>query len=242
MNKILEQAEKLKQIKSIEALTLHCNEIMDSLDIDYYIFRYYPPLQLTEDDMLSFGNYPEQWIDYYDINELVKIDPIHLHCKSHSTPIFWQEAKKIKQFNASEHRQVMTLAESAGLKDGITIPVHGLRRGVAFLSTAFHRTISIEKEIRNIANIQWITPFIYEAVNRIELSNSQNKTVLSKREKECLAWASSGKTSWEISQILGVSERTVNFHLTNATQKTNSSNRIQAIARSIIHGIIEPMY
>lgn len=52
---------------------------------------------------------------------------------------------------------------------------------------------------------------------------------LTQREMECLDWVVKGKTSWEISQILGISERTVNFHLGNCIHKTNSVNRQQAI-------------
>ena len=63
---------------------------------------------------------------------------------------------------------------------------------------------------------------------------------LSDREKECLFWASEGKTSWEIATILGISERTVNFHLNQVTNKTDSKNRNQAIAKSISSGIIVP--
>jgi LuxR family transcriptional activator of bioluminescence operon len=65
-------------------------------------------------------------------------------------------------------------------------------------------------------------------------------TELSVREKECLFWASEGKTSWEIATILGISERTVNFHLNQVTSKTDSKNRNQAIAKSITNGIIVP--
>ena len=63
---------------------------------------------------------------------------------------------------------------------------------------------------------------------------------LSDREKECLVWASEGKTSWEIATIHGISERTVNFHLNQVTNKTDSRNRNQAIAKSISSGIIVP--
>ncbi|MGL5487451.1 MAG: helix-turn-helix transcriptional regulator, partial [Shewanella sp.] len=52
--------------------------------------------------------------------------------------------------------------------------------------------------------------------------------------------ASEGKTSWEIATILGISERTVNFHLTQVTNKTDSKNRSQAIAKGITNGIIVP--
>jgi LuxR family transcriptional activator of bioluminescence operon len=65
-------------------------------------------------------------------------------------------------------------------------------------------------------------------------------TELTPRERECLLWAAEGKTSWETAQILGISERTVIFHLRNVTEKLNVSSRQQAIARAISQGLIAP--
>ncbi|WP_447973005.1 LuxR family transcriptional regulator [Nitrospira sp. Kam-Ns4a] len=39
--------------------------------------------------------------------------------------------------------------------------------------------------------------------------------VLTKREREVLEWMKEGKTNWEIGRILGISERTVRFHVGN---------------------------
>ncbi len=41
-----------------------------------------------------------------------------------------------------------------------------------------------------------------------------------------------GQDLLEIATILGISERTVNFHLNQVTNKTDSKNRNQAIARA----------
>ena len=45
---------------------------------------------------------------------------------------------------------------------------------------------------------------------------------LTQREKTCLQWAAVGKTSWEMGVILGLTERTVNFHIHNACRKLGS--------------------
>lgn len=63
---------------------------------------------------------------------------------------------------------------------------------------------------------------------------------LTSREKECLQWAAAGKTSWEIARILSVSERTVIFHIGNATKKLGATNRRQAVARAISLRLIAP--
>jgi len=62
---------------------------------------------------------------------------------------------------------------------------------------------------------------------------------LSKREKEVLTWSKRGKSSWEISAILNISERTVNFHVNNIMQKLNAVSRIQAVAVAIERGLIK---
>ena len=61
---------------------------------------------------------------------------------------------------------------------------------------------------------------------------------LTRRERECLLWAAEGKTSWEIGQLLNISERTSIFHLQNATHKLGASGRQAAIARAISLGLI----
>jgi DNA-binding CsgD family transcriptional regulator len=55
-----------------------------------------------------------------------------------------------------------------------------------------------------------------------------------------LLWAADGKTTWEISQILGVSGRTVIFHFQNAADKLKVANRQQAVARAVAIGLISP--
>lgn len=56
---------------------------------------------------------------------------------------------------------------------------------------------------------------------------------ITNRESEVLYWVSYGKTSWEISQILAMSPRTVNKHLEQIFRKLGVDNRTSAAAISI---------
>ena len=58
------------------------------------------------------------------------------------------------------------------------------------------------------------------------------------REREVILWCSAGKTNWEIGQILGISEKTVQHEIASASRKLNSVNRAQLIAESIRLGLI----
>jgi LuxR family transcriptional regulator, quorum-sensing system regulator BjaR1 len=56
---------------------------------------------------------------------------------------------------------------------------------------------------------------------------------LTPRERDCLAFVAEGKSDWETSVILMISEATVRFHVDNARRKLHAVNRTHAVARLI---------
>lgn len=81
-----------------------------------------------------------------------------------------------------------------------------------------------------------LIPYINEAFSRVD-SGKQKPTNLTPREKEVLNWVAQGKGCWETGVIVGISERTVKFHLQNIYRKLNVVNRAQAIAKAMAEGI-----
>jgi DNA-binding CsgD family transcriptional regulator len=67
---------------------------------------------------------------------------------------------------------------------------------------------------------------------------SSNTCHLSPRELTVLLWMKEGKTNWEIAQILGLSERTVRFHVGGIFEKLDVTSRTQAVARALGAGLI----
>ncbi len=59
---------------------------------------------------------------------------------------------------------------------------------------------------------------------------------LSKRELEILRWTADGKTAEEVALILGISARTIHFHLTNIMQVLTVSNKTAAVSRAQLRG------
>jgi DNA-binding response OmpR family regulator len=62
---------------------------------------------------------------------------------------------------------------------------------------------------------------------------------LRERELEALTWAARGKTFWEIGEILGLSKRTVEFHLDNARRKLGVATRTQALIKAATGHLIQ---
>jgi DNA-binding response OmpR family regulator len=62
---------------------------------------------------------------------------------------------------------------------------------------------------------------------------------LREREVQTLTWAARGKTFVEIGEILGLSRRTVEFHLDNARRKLGVPTRTQALIKAAVGQLIE---
>jgi len=65
------------------------------------------------------------------------------------------------------------------------------------------------------------------------------RITLSDREIETLTWVARGKTSAEIAQILGLSKRTVDFHVENARTKLSATTRIEAAVKAATGRLID---
>ncbi|MCR4288189.1 MAG: LuxR C-terminal-related transcriptional regulator, partial [Deltaproteobacteria bacterium] len=167
-------------------------------------------------------NYPPEWLAMYAENEFYRHDPIVRYNYSFFNTQLWTDAVNI--FNDRPCVDLMNNASEFGLKYGIASGVNGEGfRGslVSFSSSKNHFT----KHHLKILDV--VTPHIHQALVRIcELaSKNGRRQSLSEREKEVLNWMKAGKTNWEISVILNISERTVKFHVQNIERKLDAVNK-----------------
>ncbi|MEM6933073.1 MAG: response regulator transcription factor, partial [Pseudomonadota bacterium] len=61
---------------------------------------------------------------------------------------------------------------------------------------------------------------------------------LTEREQECLAGAAGGMTAKMIARELGITERTVRFHISNICRKLGVQRRTEAVAEALRMGLI----
>jgi len=69
---------------------------------------------------------------------------------------------------------------------------------------------------------------------------SPNYPKLKDREIEVLTWAARGKTSAQIANIMGLTKRTVDFHIDNARRKLGVSTRTEAVIKASRNRLIKP--
>jgi DNA-binding CsgD family transcriptional regulator len=63
--------------------------------------------------------------------------------------------------------------------------------------------------------------------------------VLSVRERQVFGWLAFGKTSWDVSVIMSISEHTVNEYIASGVQKLKASNRTEAVMRALLTNQID---
>jgi DNA-binding CsgD family transcriptional regulator len=86
--------------------------------------------------------------------------------------------------------------------------------------------------------LKCLLPILFHAARQLGNSVS-SQGLLSKREVAILEWIKQGKSTWDISQVLSITERTVNFHVRNVYKKLEVVSRAQAVAVGIDLGVIE---
>ena len=82
--------------------------------------------------------------------------------------------------------------------------------------------------------------YFHQHMLRIFGRGNEKAIIVSAREIDCLRWMAAGKTAWEASAILGISERTVRFHLNAAREKLRCTTTTQAVAKAVSQQLFVP--
>lgn len=185
--------------------------------------------------------YPQPWVEHYDNNNYLQIDPVMLDAPSRSTPMHWGTREHRKQMNPRQKRFLNEAAEM-GLCQGAAIPIHAAGGEFGLVSVAVDATPrQFGTMMRTHQHQLHLISLYYHAhVAEHFISNENPKVSVTSRERECLLWSALGKSSWEISEILRISEATVNFHMQNAMRKLEVFSRPHAIVKAVMMGIINP--
>lgn len=223
--------------------SLHCANleqfekvVLDLKSLTHFEYAFCTALNLKEEAPVEYLtlNYPKEFLNRYFENKYYLND--HVVDELLATREIQHWGTVDKKYRSVENREPSTLeAIEFGLKDGLTF---GALDEDQLIGTTFSFAgKTIENNERTKTIITYAVTHLSEALKKLlyQKGHKQHK-LLSPREKEILLWMKEGKTSWEISTILGIAERTVNFHVSNARKKLNASNRSQAIAKAIAMG------
>jgi len=189
--------------------------------------------------VMSYGvniSFPEEWLNEFLSNNYFQMDVATLETFKTYRLHHWSY---LKQKHIDIPQEIKTLNMDFGVLESYC---HGSAPSVPENDGSMFCFASqqMKQEKRTEIILEHLTPHLYLALSNV-FNNTQSKmlnVVLSKREKEVLNWLKLGKSSWDISIILGISERTVNYHVYNIMDKLNASNRPQAVAIATRLGLV----
>jgi len=215
-------------------------EAVQELGFEHYLCGLSSDLNKPNPSVFALNGVSPEWWDRYQSQAYLAVDPTVrvLLKEQRAIPLPWWE---IQCANPGE-KGFMNDAEDHGMTSGISFSLNARNEVGIFSLILKHRPRRIREHIVNAMPLgNLLAAYVQEAGRRLMASTPTLSAIrLTPRETECLLWASVGKTAWETAKILGISERTVVFHLGNAAQKLGVSNRRQAIARAIVEGLIQP--
>jgi DNA-binding response OmpR family regulator len=103
------------------------------------------------------------------------------------------------------------------------------------------RQLGADDYITKPVDFDILISIIHARLTRVARTAMRSQMVdLTDREAETLTWAARGKTSSEIAMIIGLTKRTVDFHIDNARLKLNATSRLHAAVKAAAGQLIEP--
>ncbi|MDO8426944.1 MAG: LuxR C-terminal-related transcriptional regulator, partial [Deltaproteobacteria bacterium] len=180
------------------------------------------------------GNYPDEWLRIYGGNELYYADPLVLRNFSNPGSQLWDETYSLYRDKMSP---LFLSSRDHGLMHGVTGGMYSDSNKTASLFSFSGKGRWFSKREMDI--LSTVGPHIHQALLRIFKAQQSPCGSLSRREKEIVQWIKEGKTNWEISIILKISERTVKFHVQNIERKLNAVNKTHVVAILMEQGAVD---
>ncbi len=247
MSPVTDFLAELESADDLTALHRAFQRAIEQLGLNTFIYLKIEGSRLEAVTPETFGtrfvmgtNYPMAFRDLYRANSYHRHDPILAACRSRMIPLTWKDVAE--NDTVPGDREVLNLAAEFGLRNGFTVPIHtpsGARVVISLSSeapkSAFASIVAEHQHALHVMALHFHEHMERKIATSLIVETPPVK--LSPREIECLQWTADGKTAWEISKILGISENTVNFHLKNSMAKLDVHSKTHAVAKAVSMGI-----
>lgn len=181
-----------------------------------------------------YADTPGELMSTIDRELVYEQHPVVQRALKCSTPFLVSEMRAEPLHRNQRWTQLMVDAVRNG--DGLVLPIHKGDDPVAGLNLGGERpdTTGLARSLLHIVG--------HAAVDRaFELREGKRPSGgsnLSVRETQCLRYVAIGYPDAEIGRILGISPRTVRFHVDSAKAKLGVSTRVQAVAKALREHVI----
>lgn len=227
----------IKNCNDVDEINRLILQTTNSFGIESFIGGFIPRLAQRPVDQsknVLVGHWPAEWAKIYFAHNMLYRDPTIRHILLGKQTFVWSDLTTADTLSVNE-RRVMDKAREFGLRAGCTVPMLSLDGEYVGFSFA-GRHVDASPEAKGVMTL--LSSFAFARALEIRRSASEHAVRLTRREHEVAQWIAAGKTDWETSIILGVSEKAIAKHVNNIRIKTGAVNRTHAIAECIRCGLI----
>ncbi len=189
-------------------------------------------------NMVLKGDHPQEFADYFGLDNLVDNCKTLEHALKETTPCIWHDERYWADATPEQWKQAF-IEREMGLYFGFTLPTTYFQAGnygahgisMAELDPNEFKKIWSEKhsEITGILGVM-------DADMRQNYLGQIVK--LSPREKEMLEWLSAGLNPQQIADHLKISTSTIDKYIVGAKKKLNARTRDHAVTKALLLNII----
>jgi DNA-binding CsgD family transcriptional regulator len=183
-------------------------------------------------EALLYSDEPRVLADV-DREMLASQHPVVRNCMEGPQPFLISELRNDPAHKGARWLELM--AEVVRQGEGLVVPVY--RAGQPVAGTNFGGREPDASPLTR-ALLQVVAHAGVEKALALRDGNSPSVNALSAREAQCLRQVAIGLPDAEIGALLGISPRTVRFHVDSAKAKLGVSTRIQAVAKALRERII----
>jgi len=182
------------------------------------------------------GNRPAAFAAQSADRDLAMRDPVLARLRAYFLPFAYDQAFYV----AAGVPELWDLAAPFGYRTGVSVALHLPGNRHLLLGIDREEALPSDQRLTSMmASLQLLAVHCQHVAQRLLVPDVPEQVpALSEREREVLKWAADGKTAWETSVILGISERTAVQHLQNATRRLGCVNKRQAAAKALLLGVI----
>ena len=147
-------------------------------------------------------------------------------------PLAWSDITTGRVLTRKE-KEIFRHRAEFGMHEGFFVPVNESNGDLGIVNFA-GPAIELTEDKRGALIL--VSSYVYQRLCGLRHGVAEAKQELTRRETEILGWIAVGKSDWQIGQILGISSKTVNYHIENVKRKFGVATRVQAVVIALQRG------
>jgi DNA-binding CsgD family transcriptional regulator len=223
-NEVIDFADTLNRVTSQPELVLAMRRVLNRIGFEYFSLNFLPRPEQSFKEVVLLNHLPRGWLELYIREDFARADPSIRHCHSTTRPFEYKDSPFDPILEPATLKVVQTAIDFS-ISNGLVVPVAGLH---GIVGGVWMGGGEAELDSRSNPLLHLLALYSFDQARHLA-GVVEAKSPLTSRELEVLKWTASGNGAEKIGRILGISKRTVEWHLQIAMQKLGAKTRTHAV-------------